>query len=149
MKTIIKISIFGAVILVSLIFLGYQGMKEDQWAEASNEYEILQNEETQIRMALISIEQDHTYYGLVYYSEFSHDELKIYLDLLNGMQNTNQEVQDWIIRNELIMKDWGKTDLFISEYISELKKAEDIYDKRIKAVVNLLKTQDLMTNWRI
>ena len=59
MKTITKISIGVVAILAIfafLVFLGHQEVKKTERIEATNEYELLINEEEQIRAAIIEIE---------------------------------------------------------------------------------------------
>lgn len=147
MKLITKIGIGLAAIMIIFAFLacvGYHDLKRTERIELSKDYEILVNQDEKLRDSIIDIEQKHITHGMIYFSDFSDHELRLYLGLLGDLIKNNKDIYDLIIANELFLKDKGMTDLQIQEQILELKQAnEEFENKRIK-ISGMLRTKDLL-----
>jgi hypothetical protein len=130
---------------ILLIFVNSYISNQIYYSQAKQEYNQIYSEIENIDSRISQIENKYSKNGLLYYYEFSNEDLEEYVEIIDKQEKNLDELINWVFVNEKYLRAQGKSDLMISQLVQELRIAKQkVSDTKLQAgnVENLQDTFD-------
>ncbi len=138
--------IVGIIVAIAVIigfrFTGNYLAEQSYYISAQEEYDSLYSKIYKTSDDITEIENIYGKNGMLQYYDFTKQNLDNYANLINEQSQNYNELINWVITNDKYLKYIGKSDLAISETLTELRSARDLLDDAIIKVSTALESYD-------
>ena len=126
------------IVFVLLLILFTNGCTNKKCELVKEEYQEIRKTSNTLFAEIQKIEQIYEKNGLLYYTDFSQENLKQYNQLIEQAIINNQNERYWLINNEKCVKSWGTAELALTELLKDIREStEQLEEIKLKSSIYL------------